>query len=78
MQRGVERGYATGERWRAGEGAADSGDGLAYILNTGSMKFHDPACPSAADIKESNREEFTGSREELIARGFSPCGRCNP
>ena len=78
VQPGVEIDYATGESWLAGEGAADSGDGLAYILNTGSMKFHDPACPSAADIKESNREEFTGSREELIARGFSPCGRCNP
>lgn len=78
VQPGVEIDYATGESWLAGEGAADSGDGLTYILNTGSMKFHDPACPSAADIKESNREEFTGSREELIARGYSPCGRCKP
>ena len=30
------------------------------------------------DIKEENKEAFTGSREELIEMGYSPCGKCNP
>ena len=49
-----------------------------YVLNKNTMKFHYPSCSSASQIKESNREYFTGSREEVIARGFSPCGRCHP
>ena len=78
VQPGVEIDYATGESWLAGEDAVGDGEGTTYILNTSSMKFHDPACPSVEDIKESNKEAFTGSWEELIAQGYSPCGRCNP
>lgn len=78
VQPGVEIDYATGESWLAGEDAAGDGEGTTYILNTSSMKFHDPACPSVEDIKENNKEAFTGNWEELIAQGYSPCGRCNP
>ena len=49
-----------------------------YVLNKNTMKFHYPSCSSASQIKESNREYFTGERAEVIARGFSPCGRCHP
>ena len=49
-----------------------------YILNTSSMKFHDPDCSGAADIKAENRETYTGSREALLAEGYSPCGVCKP
>ena len=58
---------------------AQSGDTQAsYVLNTNSRKFHDPSCPSAADIADSNREDFEGTRDELIEKGYEPCGRCNP
>jgi hypothetical protein len=49
-----------------------------YILNTNSMKFHFASCGSADDIKDSNKSQFTGTREELLSRGYSPCGRCSP
>lgn len=49
-----------------------------YILNNGTRRFHYPSCPSAKTIKEKNREEFRGSRDQLIARGYEPCGNCNP
>ena len=49
-----------------------------YILNTATLKFHLPACTSAARIKPENRQEFTGSREELIDLGYTPCGICKP
>ena len=49
-----------------------------YVLNTSSKKFHDPACSSVGKIKESNRENFTGERQELLTRGYEPCKVCNP
>ena len=49
-----------------------------YVLNRNSMKFHFPGCSSAKKIKPSNRGEYHGTREELIRRGFDPCGRCHP
>ena len=51
---------------------------LTMLLNTNTKKFHLPSCSSADDIKESNRQEYSGSREELIAQGYDPCKRCNP
>lgn len=49
-----------------------------YVLNNNTKKFHLPSCSSADDIKASNREDYYGSREDLIARGYDPCKRCNP
>lgn len=52
--------------------------GRDYTLNTNTKKFHYPDCRSAAKIKDSNRKEYHGTREELIAMGYSPCGNCDP
>lgn len=49
-----------------------------YILNTNSLKFHRPDCSSASQISDANREEYTGTREELIKQGYTPCGYCKP
>lgn len=49
-----------------------------YLLNIRSMKFHLPSCGAASKMKEKNRREYVGSREELIQQGYSPCGTCNP
>lgn len=49
-----------------------------YVVNRNSMKFHLPDCPSVEKMKESNREYFTGTRQELLDRGCSPCGSCKP
>lgn len=49
-----------------------------YILNTNSRKFHRPDCSSASQISDANREEYTGTREELIEQGYTPCGYCKP
>ncbi len=51
---------------------------LDYVLNTNTMKFHEPGCGSAAKISPENREEVFDTRENIIARGFSPCGNCDP
>lgn len=52
--------------------------GETYILNTSTKKFHRPSCSSVGQMKESNKEEFTGSKDDMIARGYDPCKRCNP
>lgn len=50
----------------------------SYIANTNTKKFHVPDCSSVKDMKEKNRWDFTGTREELIQQGYQPCKRCNP
>lgn len=56
----------------------ESSDGITYILNTNTLKFHLPDCSSVKDISPENRKESSDSREELIGNGYEPCGRCKP
>lgn len=49
-----------------------------YILNTNTLKFHYPSCSSVDDMADKNKQEYTGTRDKLIAQGYSPCGRCDP
>lgn len=84
VQPGVEIDYATGESWESGdspessqESAVEGGEEY-YILNTNSHKFHLPSCSSVDDMSEKNREDYYGSREDLIAQGYDPCGSCHP
>lgn len=49
-----------------------------YVLNTSSQKFHYPWCSSVKKMKSYNKSEFTGTRVDIIARGYSPCGNCHP
>ena len=50
----------------------------AYVLNNSTMKFHYPWCSSVKKIAEQNYEESTLSRDELLEKGYTPCGNCNP
>ena len=52
--------------------------GITYVLNTNTMKFHYPTCSSVDDMKEKNKQIYTGSREDVINMGYVPCKRCNP
>lgn len=65
----------------AGSNSADS-QGTSgqqdYILNVKNKKFHKPDCSAASDISSANKQDFTGTRDQLIARGYSPCGICKP
>lgn len=88
-QSGVTIDYATGEAWESDQepvqvvppqtqtgntGAGESN----YILNTNTIKFHYPDCSSVDDMSEKNKEDFSGTRDELLSKGYSPCGRCKP
>jgi len=52
--------------------------GTDYVLNTNTKKFHYPSCSSVKQMKESNKQYFNGTRDEVISRGYDPCGRCHP
>ena len=60
------------------DSSASASTEQTYILNTSSQKFHSPSCSSVSKMSEKNREEYTGTREELLAMGYEACGSCNP
>lgn len=49
-----------------------------YILNKNTKKFHYTSCGSASKISEKNKGTYSGSRDDLISQGYSPCGNCDP
>ena len=78
-QPGILIDYATGESTLAPEEEeTQNGEELTYILNTSSKKFHFADCGGVDTIKEENRSVFTGSRADVVAAGYEPCGRCKP
>lgn len=84
VQPGVEIDYATGESWETKDSASSALESQAeeqetdYVLNTSSKKFHLPDCSSVDSMSGKNRQEYHGTREELIAQGYEPCGSCHP
>ncbi len=72
--------YATGENRLVSDGDANETEEkeLDYVLNTRSKKFHYPYCSSVQNMSENNKEEYHGSREELVQKGYTACGDCRP
>lgn len=60
-------------------GNSGSQEGIqTYVYSVNSTKFHHPNCPSVKRMNASNRRTVTATRQEMLARGFSPCSNCNP
>lgn len=82
VQPGIDITYADGEsapaQNRTKEPDAADAQQATYILNTKSMKFHDPSCSGIKEMSDANKQEYTGSREELLSQGYEPCKSCNP
>ena len=83
-QPGVKIDYATGDNEAFADdpalnyGAQNSGTECDYVLNTNSKKIHLPQCSAAKSISDYNREEYCGTKDELLNRGYSGCCLCNP
>ena len=81
VQPGVVIDYQTGESALEEEppaetvGEEDTGD---YVLNVKSRKFHLPDCSGVATMSGDNRQDYTGSRGDLLDMGYEPCGQCKP
>ena len=79
VQPGVVIDYATGESWLDVDTAPTTSENTTmYVVNLSSEKFHESTCGSAEKLADDNRMEFFGSREDLIAQGYEPCGSCKP
>lgn len=57
------------------EGDRQQAEGLTYIGNRRSQKFHLPTCKNLP--AEKNRVSFE-SREEAVGAGYTACGNCKP
>ncbi len=77
VQPGVIIDYATGES-RLDENTFAEDEAQDFVLNTNSKKFHLPSCPGANSMSDKNRQEYSGSRQLLLAQGFEPCSQCQP
>ena len=49
-----------------------------FVLNKKSKKFHTETCSQGKGISEENKENYEGTREELINDGYVPAGCCEP
>lgn len=94
VQPGVTIDYATGDSALEGGTVAETpaqepavstqpetspaSNDATYILNINTKKFHYPSCSSVDQMNDSNKKEYSGSRDDLIAQGYDPCQRCNP
>ncbi|MCQ2405874.1 MAG: MBL fold metallo-hydrolase [Oscillospiraceae bacterium] len=61
-----------------GSGSGGSSGSKSYILNTNSKVFHYPYCSSVSRMSAKNKLAYNGSRSDIIAMGYKPCGNCHP
>ncbi len=76
----VTEGDTAAEQTKAPPSSSDSEEesGTRYILNQNSKKIHYPDCSGVARMKESNKLAWIGTVEELLEKGYTPCGTCKP
>lgn len=90
VQPGIGINYSNGDSWIIQEATTETIqevpdrnipqtiDSQTYILNTNTKKFHYPSCSSVKKMKDKNKREYSGTRDEVIAMGYDPCQNCNP
>ena len=52
--------------------------GTTYIINTNTGKFHYTTGGSVKQMKEENKWQYSGTRDEIVSMGYVPCKKCNP
>lgn len=79
---GTEATEAASEEAQAPASSDVQNDGnsheVTYVLNTNTHKFHYPDCKSVNAMKDKNKEFTNETRDEVINRGYDPCGNCHP
>lgn len=82
VQPNIEIDYKTGKSRRTDratiKGTTSEAASEEYIVNTNTKKFHKTTCSLAKDIKDKNKDTYKCSRNELISKGYKPCGSCKP
>lgn len=60
------------------EPASEPAEKTEYVINLKSEKFHFPSCTGVSTMSEKNKQPYTGTKQELLDMGYSPCGQCKP
>ena len=85
VQPGITIEYATGNNWLTENGDSGSSgeegttvpeETAKYILNTSSKKVHIPSCASVSQMSDKNKQEYNGTLEDILAKGYQKCGAC--
>lgn len=76
-QPGVDIDYATGSSKLIRE-TTYTDTSVSYVLNTKTKKFHLDSCKQTDSIQPTNKEHYTGDRNALIDKGYSPGQCCDP
>lgn len=53
-------------------------NGVVYVVNVSSEKFHKESCTWAQSMSEDNRLVYIGYAADLLEEGYTPCGTCKP
>lgn len=77
VQPGVTIHYATGDS-EIDKAFFEGGEVLEYVININSKRFHFTFCDGVSGMKPENRQEYIGTRGELLMQGYKPCGSCKP
>lgn len=60
------------------QSAESTAEGVAYVLNTSSMKIHSSTCRYAQTMHSANKQTVNGKTlEELQKEGYSICSVCH-
>lgn len=51
---------------------------MTYIINTNSRVFHEETCHSVPRIKSTHKQVIQATYQELVDKGYKPCGHCIP
>ncbi len=78
QQRIAQEQAAQAEAERQAQEQAAQANVKDYVLNTNTKKFHYPSCRDVSRIKAENYSTMSGTRDDAINSGYSPCGHCNP
>lgn len=76
VQPGIVIDYADGENRE--EEFLCNHKSVDLVINTSSMKYHLASCPGAVEMNPKNRKDVSCCPEELEAKGYTPCGSCDP
>lgn len=70
----LERSSSAGS---VGETVSSEQSETEYFANKNTKKFHKKTCTYAKRLNQENIY-ICSSREQLIAEGYTPCGKCEP
>ena len=89
-QPGITINYKNGNSWLSenppsepeNDESSDTGSSEmeihTYVLNIKSRKYHKESCSGVASMSEANKQIFTGTEDEVVGLGYTPCGTCKP